>query len=68
MNLEEALEVLSRHRHRGSDRWQVVRGLRTVNVAPSHDTPSPAWLSEFEAVAIAEKYEREAESERALPG
>jgi hypothetical protein len=62
MNLEEALEVLNRRRHRGSDRWHVVRGLRTINVTPSRDAPSPAWLNEFEAIAIAEKYEREAES------
>lgn len=68
MKLEEALEVLNRHRHRDSDRWHVVRGLRTTNVARARDTPSPAWLSEFEAIAIAERYAREAESERALPG
>ena len=59
MTLEKALEVLNLHRHRGSDRWHVVKGLRTVNVRPTADTPSPAWLSEFEAIAIAEKYERE---------
>ncbi|MBA3240047.1 MAG: hypothetical protein H0T60_02325 [Acidobacteria bacterium] len=62
MNLEEALEVLNRHRHRGSDNWHVVPGLRNVNVTPSRPTLSPSWLSEFEAIAIAEKYVREGEA------
>lgn len=62
MLLDEALIVLNKNRHRGSDRWHVVRGLRHVQVASHDDTPSPAWLSEFEAIAIAEKYTRHSES------
>ncbi|HEX3560386.1 MAG TPA: hypothetical protein VHU19_14355 [Pyrinomonadaceae bacterium] len=60
LNLEEALEVLKRHRHRSSDTWAVVRGLRHVQVRAFHDSPSPEWLTEFETIAIAEKYQRDA--------
>lgn len=59
MSLEEAIQVLSEQRHRGSDRWEVVEGLRYgAKVRPTYDAPSPTWLTDFEAIAIAEKYAR----------
>lgn len=61
MSLERALEVLNAKRHRGSDHWQVVKGMRTACVRQNAEVGSPAWITEFEAVAIAEKYEREEE-------
>jgi hypothetical protein len=61
VNLEQALEVLNKNRHRGSDRWHVVKHLRHTRVAADPDAVSHSWLLEFEVVAIAEKYEREGE-------
>jgi hypothetical protein len=62
VNLKEAIAILNEARHRGSDRWSEVGGLRSgAKVRPFDDTPSPAWLDEFEAVAIAERYVREPE-------
>lgn len=56
MTIEEALVVLNQQRHRGSDRWHVVGGLRYTRVRPFDDSSSAAWLTDFEAIAIAEKY------------
>ena len=59
MNLEQALGVLNRRRHRGSAQWHVVQHLRHIRVAADPDAISHSWLLEFEVKAIAEKYERE---------
>lgn len=48
MTLEEAIVVLNRERHRG-DRWYE-RGEALGECSEN-------WLTEFEAIAIAEKYE-----------
>lgn len=59
LTLARALEVLNRRRHRDSDAWVVVPHLRMTRVAPGQDAISFSWLTEFEAVAIAERYLRE---------
>jgi hypothetical protein len=66
MNLERALEVLNQYRHRDSSEWQIVPGLRNPLVRPHPETLSPAWLNEFEAIAIATEYLRRAA--QAAPG
>jgi hypothetical protein len=59
IDIEQALELLNRHRHRDSDQWHRVPGLRKPHVRRDASASSASWLSEFEAVAIAERYLRE---------
>lgn len=51
MTLEEAVAVLNRERHNGSGDWREDAFHATSGVG--------CLLTEFEAIAIAEKYERE---------
>lgn len=51
MTLERAVAVLNEHRH-GDNDWEIISG-------EAHSTFGGDALSEFEAIAIAEKLERE---------
>lgn len=53
MTLEEAVEVLNRERHLDEDRWNVLDGGAFGNYNKGD------FFTAFEAIAIAEKYERD---------
>jgi hypothetical protein len=58
LTLEQALKILNRNRHRDSGGWHVVPGLRKPQVRRDASASSASWLTEFEAVALAEQYLR----------
>jgi hypothetical protein len=59
MSLEETIQTLNRFRHRDSSRWHVVPNLRKPYLRESPSVTPAAWLTPFEAEAIAEKYLRD---------
>ena len=68
MTLDEAVAILNREKHRDADDWKACThqpsGERYTYGVPVHSS-KPLDLTEFEAIAIAEKYLRE--EERELP-
>lgn len=58
MDAREACLVLNRARHRGLE-WAPHGSIPYVNGRALHDQAWSLQLSEFEAIAIAEKYERD---------
>lgn len=56
MTLEQAVEILNRERHNNSDGWFLDSRSRLVE---DGGFSSDDMFSEFEAIAIAEKYERQ---------
>jgi hypothetical protein len=66
MTLERAVEILNEREHNGCAEWWLDRiGGRGLAVGGHHDAEV---FSEFEAIAIAEKYAREAKLAAADPG
>jgi hypothetical protein len=55
VSLAAAVIILNAKRHHGSGEWQVWRGVVTCG--------DYCDLSEFEAIAVAEKYQREDEEQ-----
>ena len=58
MTLEQAVEILNREKHQGHSEW-VAEG----DYATDDPCDDPVAFNTFEAVAIAEKYERERKPE-----
>lgn len=54
MSIEEAIQVLNTRKHRGFSDWayQPPHGVCALS-----DWPEGSWYDEFEAIAIAEKYQ-----------
>jgi hypothetical protein len=60
MELEEAVEILNAHKHRGFADWQILdQGDWQVVTLWRDVHTDPIQLDAFEAIAIAEKYERD---------
>lgn len=57
MTLQEAVEILKRHRHRGGDDW-LIAGVRVTGAEPVRVVGRKTVdnFTAFEAIAIAEKY------------
>lgn len=59
MNLEEAVAILNEQKHRGCDIWTVRRNFPDINDPVRAIGYEDDCLTQFEAEAIAEKYQRE---------
>lgn len=59
LTLDETLDVLNRFRHRDSPRWHIIPGLRKTYLRQDNSVAPGAWLTPFEAEAIAERYLRD---------
>lgn len=61
MTIERAVEILNERKHRDFSKWYVYHVVPGTTRATPQDCHDPYnMLDEFEAIAIAEKYEREA--------
>jgi len=59
MNKKEAVGILNKFRHRGTD-WMIEWDGEVLGVVAGHpETVNHHYLNEFEAIAIAEKYLRD---------
>jgi len=63
MNLEQAVQVLNEKRHEGFTGWHIQEESRVFNSVEMYrgtwsSLPWQRHLSEFEAIAVAEHYER----------
>lgn len=62
MTLKQAIEILNREKHREWDGWDL-NGDPSIPATFVRGGDRYDWLEQFEAIAIAEKYEREKPAE-----